>query len=270
MEKFFKSQLQYNQERKTLKSENEVIERLLERRVEMQPVYDELAKKLSEPQQETLWGILISAAAFWNLDEAKKLRAERKKLLELNETIAFTAKQLASFMRERGDMTNLGPFNANEDYHFAHWVTRAGKKNYLFESYIKESFDRLRGQYDLKYWPKPYEVIEAIADYADEAEVYSEDNWTNALISSPKSSKSDFLNALLEAMADGKDCNQWPNSLPEAFHISDASMATIYNCTLDLSLEEIVDATYIKRSRQNIREREKQKNESYQYVDDIL
>ncbi len=85
---------------KSLKSENEVIERLLERRVEMQPVYNELAKKLSEPQQETLWGILISAAAFWNLDEAKKLRAERKKLLELNETIAFTAKQLAGFIKQ--------------------------------------------------------------------------------------------------------------------------------------------------------------------------
>jgi len=74
-------QLSYNQENQILASENKIILRLIDRSNEIREVYDELNQNLHRPQRERIMKIMITVGAFWNTEEAKKLRNQRKTLL---------------------------------------------------------------------------------------------------------------------------------------------------------------------------------------------
>ena len=236
-------------------SVNQIIGRLLDRPNEMRPVYEEVVSKLSERQQRHLWDGLLSVAAFWNPEVSRELRDTKKKLQNINKEIARNARSLSLLIKEREDLCETSGITAYEDYHPAHWLHRAGDGNYLYESYVKGEMEKVHGKFDLKYWPESYEVVAAIADFAEENEVYENNAWTKELLSSPKHSMADHLRALLKAIEDNKRSGPPHYQLPSDFRLSDAVIATIINCSLGLAPEEMLTAEGIKRSRQNIRKR---------------
>ena len=255
MEALLRETRAYNVENKISSSENKVIDRLLERSLEMQFVYNELAGKLSEYQQRNLWDALLGAATFWNPEASKKLREQKKKVFKLNQDIAKYANNLATMIKSRRDLCETSGIIAYEDYHFLHWVNRAARSNHYYQGHVKTDLDSLRGRFDLKYWPDNHEVIAAIGEFAQEGEIYEGDSWTEELLSSPKHSMADYLRVILKAIEDRKVQGPPTDLLPEGFRLSDNALATLINCTLDIAPENLLSSEGIKRSRQNIKYR---------------
>ena len=255
MESILVEKRQYNIDRKILKSENDVIDRLLNRSVEMRPVHDELVGKLHKHQQENFWDAILGVASFWNPESSKKLRDDRRALLNLNREIEKHAHKLADCIRKREEISEISGISSYEDYHVVHWIDRAAENNYMFQSYVQKDLHILRSRFDLKYWPNTHEVVEAIASLAKESDVYITDDWTEELLSSPKCSMTDFLRVALRAIDDRKKIEPYPYRLPYDFRMTDNSLATIINCTLDLEPDGMVSTEYVKSARQNIRKK---------------
>lgn len=239
-----------------------IIDKLLARNTEMKEVYDELAEKLTARQQEHFWDGVLGASGFWNPDSSRSLREDQKRLIDLNGQIAAHAAKLADLMALREELAEKSGFNAYDDYHISAWISRATEQNHLYRMHVKRELEPLLTRFDYKYWPTPVELMRAVAEFASEAEISITNDWTEELLSSPKQSNADYLRVLLKAIEDYKDTTG-PELyiLPEGFRLSDKSLATLINCTLDLSSDEMVSPTYVKRARQNIRNRKETESE---------
>lgn len=246
-------------EAEILSSEVVVIDKLLNRSVEMNGVYTELCAILTDSQMEFFWDAVLGAATFWNPDSSRKLRDDQKLLIDLNQEIAERAHQLAQLMQQRYEISESTGLSSYDDYHVIHWLDRAAESNNHYQSYIKKDLKLLSTRFDLKYWPRTVEVVEAIAAFADEAEVQVNDEWTEELLSSQKCSTADYLRVLLKAIEGIKEYGPETHVLPKDFRITDKSMATIINCSLDLDSDAMHTSEYVKRARQNFRERKKLK-----------
>lgn len=255
MEAILKEERQYNVDHEILPSVNIVIDRLLGRTLEMRQVYDELDEKLTPSQQELFAKFLLPVAAFWTPERAKELRDTQRELHALNIEIAKSANKLADLIGRRRNLCEEHSISAYDDTHVVDWIERAAEQHSMFNLYVKDKLHLLSVQFDLKYWPETDKVVRAIASYAENSEIYTTDSWSETLIDSSKSSIADILRVLLEAIEDGKDYCPYP--LPKEFRLSDNSLATLINCSLDLDCDAIVDADYVKRTRQRIREKKK-------------
>lgn len=245
----------YNLEKSIWPSETAVIEKILNRSAEMGSVYDELNKKLDENQQKHLWDGLLSAATFWNPDVSRELRDVKRRLVQLNTDIAKSAEKLSELLRVRKELSETSAISAYEDYHPIHWLHRAGEDHHLYERWVKDHLQRLLGQFDLKYWPDSYEVVAAIGAFAEESEVYENNSWTEELLASPKLSMADHLRVILKVVEEKKRSGPFHYQLPQDFQLSNAAIATVINCSLDLDPDDMLTPEGIKRSRQNIRAR---------------
>jgi len=237
-----------------------VIDRLLERKAEMKSFYEELVNSLSEKQQKNLWDALLCVSAHYTPEASKELRIKKKEINKINADISKIAIKLAVLLEERKDICETSSISGYDDYHPLHLLDRAAEnnKNHLYNSYLRDRLESLHGQFDLKYWPENYQIVEAIADFAKNTKINVTDNLTKELLASRKQSNSDYLRAILaiidERQSSGGD---FEYHLPYDFRISDKGLATFINCTLDLSAEEVMSAENIKRARQNIRESKK-------------
>lgn len=252
MKEFLKNELKYNLEKKILPSENVIINRLIEQDLEMTDVYEDLSRRIPSGQgQEQIIRAIISAAAFWNPDEAKKLREDKKRLIDLNKQIAETAGKLAGLIHNRKEIAEKSGFSAYDDYHFMEWVEKAAETNYRYQSCLADKITSLRGQFDLKYWPTSVEVIEAIKSFAQETKVEATDTWTEASTSSNKSSTADFVRTICKAMEEQTKHSCF--GIPNDFKLSDEGLATVVNCALNLLDDDIIDSSYVKNVRQRMR-----------------
>lgn len=95
-------------------------------------------------------------------------------------------------------------------------------------------------------------MIKEISDDADAAEIYASDPRTEAATSLTRSSKADFVRAMLSMMDELKDMPSL--YFPSGFNLSDSAMADLVNVCLKLSAEELIYNAYVK----NLRHREKQ------------
>ena len=244
----------YNLEHQILPSENAVIDRLLERRIELIDAYAELYEKLGRrpPALETVLDLLLATAAFWNPDHNAKARAERDRLKEVNQQIALKAAALANLLEERDELQNRSAFSAYTHYHPLDLVEAASTDNYLFQVHVKADLTLLHGQFDLKYWPSISACIRVLAEDAKNARVEASDPLTEAATRARRQSPADFFKALFAAIEE----NTRPvGFLPLDFSLSDSSLASFANCALDLPADKVVDAAYVKRLRQRERER---------------
>ncbi|MEM8690855.1 MAG: hypothetical protein AAGG57_03140, partial [Pseudomonadota bacterium] len=89
-EDILRKQIEYNTEHNVLSSETAVAEYLLARTIELQDAYIELQAKLGSrpPALEVFLGLLLSVAAFWNPEQLSEARSQRKRLEEINDSIA--------------------------------------------------------------------------------------------------------------------------------------------------------------------------------------
>ncbi|WP_448110825.1 hypothetical protein [Pseudomonas lini] len=234
-----------------------IIDNMLKRRIELLEVYEEVFATLAQKPRGIymFWDVFVHAADGWNPEKNRAARRAREELIGVNVRISQLADQLAAQLDRRDELHNYSGFGSNTQHHILDIVHEASEHNYLYESCVKEELDRIQYQYDFKYWPPLSDVIRAIGSDAEMAEVTANDPATEAATTSRKSGRSDFIKAFLARIDDNRvrECGFIPNS----FALSDGSLASLVNCGLDLAVDELVDADFIKRFRQRQRQAKK-------------
>jgi len=244
---------QYNIEHHILPSENAVADRLLARGIELKDAYDELHGKLHArpPALQVFLGLVLSTAAFWNPQKMQEARTARSDLSNVNRQIARKAAELATLLEQRTDLHNTSGFSTETHYHAIEVIESASRGNYLFQSYVQEKLDALRGQFDLKYWPSLSDFMRELASDAEKADTEATDPLTAAATSAARPSKADFFKALFASVEENSAENY--GQLPRGFKLTGRTLASLANCALDLGPDELVDEAYVKRLRQRER-----------------
>lgn len=191
----------YNESRNILRSENVVIDRLLASGASMTSVYGALPDDTTVARR--VLECIVSTAAFWSPEAASKARDDAQRLRELNEAIAAKALELGDLLERRERISNAsGVAAVHDDLYAIDWIDRAGDRVGRFDVFIRPELARLRGSFDLKYWPSLAGVIYAIAEFARDADVGATDPLTKAATASRKRSVYDFVRALLAALSE--------------------------------------------------------------------
>ncbi|MCY1296837.1 hypothetical protein D9M68_355150 [compost metagenome] len=247
----------YNVERNILPSENAIIDRLLARRLELNEAYGELYDKLHPHPQalQVFLGLLLSTAAFWAPDKIAKARVQRDELADTNQQIAQKAEELAQLLERRSTLHNTSGFRSGTHDHVCDVIKDAAKDHYLFNAHVKERLNTVCYQFEWKYWPTLEQVFRAVAIDANSAELEATDPLTQAATAATRSSPADFFKALFAAIEENSE--QKGGRLPEGFKLTDGTLASLVNCTLDLGPEELKDSAYVKRLRQRERDGDK-------------
>lgn len=253
-EDILRKSIEYNTEHKILRSETAVAECLLARKVELRDAYLELHDKLGSkpPALEVFLGVLLSVAAFWNPDQLKEARSQRKRLEEINDSISNIASELANLLEQRSAIENASAFGSDTHYSCINVIVEAATGNHQFNSWVKEDLKNLSARFDLKYWPSIGEFVQEISRDASVAEVAPHDPITLASTSSRRNSLADFLRAMRTAIHENSVSNY--GQIPDDFRLTDGTLASLTNCVLDLQPDAIIDGQYVKRLRQRDRE----------------
>lgn len=236
-EAFLRSELEYNIAHKILPSENRIIERLLSARTSMREVYAELYRNLpAARQRQTVLGALVTTAAFFAPDKTKVVRDQMACAVRLNREIADKARELAVLIRCRRDA--CPDIRLPTDCHPADLIERAAQcstddhKAYLFRWHLLPHLTRLRGQYDLKYWPETDELLDALACVQDDELPAASDAVMSEAIDSRSHSDADFTRALLAVIDESKIGSFGP---PPDFSLTAGALACFSNCALGRS-----------------------------------
>lgn len=238
-----------------LPSENIIIERLLERKVELQHAYSELYLKLGNYHQalRSFLELLVEITSMHNPEEAKRSRDAEKQLNEVNRQIYSKATELAELLKKRSELINTSGFTTDTYYHICNVICDASSDNPYFTSYLQDKLKHLQGRFDLKYWPRLDEVMQVIAEDARIAVPTAIDSITEAATIGGRASLADYFRALFEAI----ECNRQKEYgfLPNDFKLTDSSIATLTNCALALEPEDIIDGPHVKNFRSRERKR---------------
>lgn len=254
-EALLKSERNSKIEKSILPSEVEVIDRLLERGLELEDAYEELHGKLSDrpPALKVFFDLLQSTAAFWSPNANQEARRGKAKLIAVNREIVEVATELAVLLNERTELKNHSGFSCDTLYHPVDAIHAAAKRNYSYENWVKEKLEVIAGQFDLKYWPLLSELVQAIADDAAQAAPLPHDLVTAAGTEGVRAGLADSFRAFFVALEESSARHY--GFLPSAFEITDRSVAILMSCALGLDPDKVVDSAYVKRLRQRLRER---------------
>jgi hypothetical protein len=252
-EAVLRTDIAYNMEHSILPGRQSIAQRMLARRIELAEAYTELYEKLGTRPQAvwTFFDALLAMADLWNPAANAKARANRRRLEAVNTEIEKLAAALARLLEERDALHNTSGFHSNAHYHPLDLIDVASVGNQLYEWYPKKPLDVVRAQYGMKYWPSISECIMAISINARDAGVQASNPFTGLATQATRNSLADCFKVLFGAIEQLKTHNS--GFLPQGFFVSDASLASLVNCALDLGPDDIVDAAYVKRLRQRER-----------------
>ncbi|KUR74191.1 hypothetical protein AQZ50_17950 [Novosphingobium sp. Fuku2-ISO-50] len=248
----------YNVEHQILRSENAIIDRLLDRRIELVEAYTEIYEKLYQHQHgiKTFLGVLLSVAAFWNPERVSDARVARNRLKEVNGEIADLAEKLAVLLDERSEIHNSSGFASGTHYHIVDVIDAASRDNGFYQSYLQEELKPLSSRYDLKYWPSLAEIVRVLGQDAYFAGTDATNPLTKAATTGSRGSRADFFKALFASIEENRIAHH--GFIARDFKLSDNSLASLTTCALGLGPDDPVDAAYVKRLRQ--RERDERRN----------
>lgn len=242
-------------ERSILPSEIEVIDRLLDRGLELEDAYVELHGKLGDSPRalKVFFDQLQSVAAFWSPEANLEARKGKSRLVAVNREIVEAATALAALIEERTELKNHSGFSCDTFYHPVDAIHAAAERNHVYKHWVQEKLEALSGQFDLKYWPSLGDVVRAIADDAAHAVPLPHDPVTKAGTEGNRSGLADSFRALFVALEESSARNF--GLLPSGFELTDRSVAILMSCALGLGPDKVVDSTYVKRLRQRQREK---------------
>lgn len=231
-----------------------IIENFLDRKEEMINVYCEICKKLgnSNSEIESFFNICLAVAADFNLEKLKTARDDRRSLRTINENIRDKARELSLLIKNRTTLEYNSAFSCGTENNSIDILIESSEGNPLFRSFLKDNLAKLRSQFDSKYWPTAEIFVQMISRDAEKAIVQANDIVTEASTSRKRPSLADCLRALLTAIDENLENNSGP--LPAEFKVSDAAIASIMNCAFSLEPETVVDAAWVKRTRQRDRQ----------------
>ena len=184
-------------------------------------------------------------------EKIAEARVARDELAGVNRQIARKAEELAELLERRTELNNTSGFSSETHYHVCDVIEAASEHNYLFNSWVKDRLDALRGQFDLKYWPSLDQFVRVLAADAENAGMEATDPLTAAATMASRPSRADFFKALFAAIEENSARNY--GLLPKGFKPTDGTLASLANCALDLGPDELADSTYVKRLRQRER-----------------
>lgn len=253
-EEILHAEKRYNLDHEILRSESEVIDRMLIRRLELTDSYAELHAKLGPHRNalETFISVVLSTAAIWSPERVAEGREGRRRLASVNTLIAEKAAELALLLREREELHNESGFASNTYYHVCCVIEDGAQNNYLYHCWVRDRLRALRSQFGLKYWPRIHEFMDALAQDADNATLEATDPITAEAATGPRGSRADFFKALFAAIEANRTSEG--GFLPESLKLSDETLASLANCALDLSEDALTDSGYVKRLRQRLRD----------------
>lgn len=254
-ESFLKADFAYNSERGIWPSTNRVITRMLGTRHDLGKAYQELYEQLhSHPQAlESFLDMLVFLPVGWSPEKAVKARQDREELVLINRQIASLASQLAGLLSRRAELQETSGFSSETHYHVLDVLKDAAEHNHHFSLYVEDELDALHNQYDLKYWPTLSDYVEALAADALSAKVFADNPVTAAATDSRKPGLSDFLRAYYSKIEEHSVAGG--GLIPATFRLSDAALASLLNCVLDLGPDRLMTAESVKRFRQGERSR---------------
>lgn len=227
-----------------------VMDHLLARHVELVDAYAELHLTLPSPASiAMLLDAVVMTAAIWNPGKIDQARAARAELEKTNHRIAEVAHELAELLRQRSALHNTSAFTSSTHFHVVDVIESAAGTNGLYQAYLQEPLLALASRYDLKYWPSLASVVEVIAADAEASRAQASDRLTQAATAGPRrASKADFFKALFVAIKERR------SHIPDGYRPSDATLASLASCALDLQPDALLDAAYVKNVRQRLRE----------------
>lgn len=244
----------YNEQNKCAPSQNVIIDRLLVRQLEVEDAYRVLWDRLSARPAavKVFLRLLLSTAEIWTPERSVKARHARARLVEVNRAIATQAAALALLLDERERVHNHSGFYSDTHSHVLDLVELASEANGFFQSHVREKVQVLRNQFDLKYWPQLGDMMRVLARDADQADVVATDPMTEASTRASRASQADFFKALFVAIEENRGMNWY--EFPAEFELTDGAIASLANVVLDLEPDDLVDAAYVKRLRQRLRD----------------
>lgn len=227
-----------------LPSEVRVIDALLANTVNMDSAYTEIVAKTSRWQH--VIDTIISTAAFFSHDRLYTRRDAVRRVAELSDEIAKKAHELARLMRIRADHCETHGISRPDDYHPIDILSVAAESTddrHLFSQWVAPHLAALRCKFDLKYWPRTADYLDALATM-QEVEIEPTDTRDRAAMDSRQGrSPRDFVRALDESLLE----------LTEVFGIrtdlSHRSTAEITNCALSLPPDEALTREAVKALR---------------------
>lgn len=266
VESFLRVRRQSNEAQAIWPSENVVIDRLLEVGSEMEPAYSELLSTLPVGSRDPAMNIdrwclvmdaILGEAAVAPPEKIKAVREAIKESSALTADIQKAAANLSTLLRQRtrileksGIQKEPADHNPIDLFESAARIATSGESHShthsLFKSWVQPELDRLQHQFDYKYWPRMADMIEALADAQEGADIYPGDEPTKEAVASRKASVRDFMRSLDTCISQ--------LALHQAdIEFSHATYATIVNCVLGLDAE--VEPHHIKTYRATERKR---------------
>ncbi|HFI3862510.1 hypothetical protein [Enterobacter cloacae] len=206
-----------------------LLDRLISRETEMMPVWENIAQqRLSWQQCHTLLEQIFFAGAYGTQDHNSRLKADYRRLTELNEKIAAQAAALSALLTEQGQILNRNAFSLERTTHIVDLIEMASEQNGHYRSYLRDPLDALRSQYDGKYWPSLEQILNVAAREIPEAEFLHRSE--EAIVDGRGEAVPDYLRVLFEGIETARS-SHW--KLPARFTLTDASLAILVTVSLD-------------------------------------
>lgn len=229
-----------------------VLERLISRDTEMNPVWHDIARHALTGEQ--CWNLLAQiflAGVYGTAEHHRRLKADHSRLAFLNEGIAAKAAELGRMLTEREDILNRNAFYIEHTAHIVDLIDAASGQNGHYSSFLREKLDGLRSQFDGKYWPSLQQLLEVVAKENPVAEFM--DRSDEAVVHARGVAVPDFLRRLFSNFHDIRvmkgDLRTAHIYLPADFRLTDSSLATLATVSLDLAEPVSVDSVKMLRNR---------------------
>jgi|GEM_PF-607116 len=215
-----------------------VLERLISRDTEMNPVWNDIARH--ELTGEQCWNLLeqiFFAGAYGTGENHKRLKADHAKLAVLNEGIAAKAAELGRMLTEREDILNRNAFNMEHTAGIVDLIDAASRQNGHYLSFLRKELHGLRSRFEGKYWPSLQQLLQVLAKEHPVA-VFM-DRSDEAVVRARGVATPDFLRQLFSNLHEIRvikgDLRTAHLYLPVDFRLTDASLATLATVSLDLA-----------------------------------
>lgn len=195
---------------------------------------------------------IIDAAAGWAPARIGETRAAVCRVAELSEDIGKKARELAALLRARTAHMERHGISGPDDYHPLDVLDLAAERSnqaYAYQGWIAPRLAPLNADFDLKYWHRTADFLDALADLqADPVGPY--DDLSRAAMDSRQSgSPLEFVRALDAALANLGDYE----GIQVAF--SHRTVAELANAALALSADELLTRDGVKTYRARQRRR---------------
>lgn len=231
-----------------------LLDRLISRKTEMTPVWNDIARQGLTPEQcWTLLEQLFFTGAYGTEQEHTRLKADHTRLSRLNADIPGRAAEFAAMLEERETILNRNSFYPEHTTDIVALIDAAAGRNGHYRSFLQKPLAALRCQYDGKYWPSLQQLLEVMARETPEAEFmdYSDE----AIIHARGAAVPDFLRRLFSRLHEVRAMEGGWNTahvlLPAGLRLTDASLATLATVSLDLDEPVSVDNVKVLRNRLN-------------------